>query len=210
MKKKLLILFGLLSLITIINTISCTKCGDSTVYKVVDVYLKQTGVQFNANNQSPDRLYYFDIFHDTIYYSFYGIYMEPDLQVASVGELKTSSFGLVSTSYACDPVPASTNDRIDDIKITADHDFDDTHPKGSNLAEYFDVVVTYYHTNTNEEKYDLIEYLKRKPIVPDQLVLILKMKPKQNTYLSFTVKYTQEGSGMSSKTVKFDAITLTQ
>jgi hypothetical protein len=172
--------------------------------------MKQTGVQFIANNQSPDRLYYFDIFHDSIYYSFYGIYMEPDLQVASIRGLKTPSFGLVNTTYACDPVLASTNDRINDIKITADHDFDDKHAKGSNLAEYFDVVVTYHHTNTNEEKYDLIEYLKRKPIVPNQLVLILKKKPKQNIYLSFTVNYSQEGVAMSSKTVKLNAITLTQ
>jgi len=209
MRKKILLVFGVMSLITIIGIVSCTKCGDTTVYKVVDLYLKQTGVQFNGGNQHPDRLYYYNIYKDSIYYSFYGIYIEPDLQVASL-DFKIPSFGLVSTAYACDPIPASTNDRITDIEIIADHDYDDSHPKGSNLAEYFDAVVTYHHTNTYEIKHDLKEYIDRKPIVPDQLVLILKVKPKQNTRLSFTLNYKQEGVSMDSKSVQFKSITLTQ
>jgi len=210
MQKKILYVFGIMILITIVGIVSCTKCGDSTVYKVVDLYMEQTGVQFNGNNQTPDRLYYYDIYKDSVYYSFYGIYIEPDLQIAAVRNLHSPSFGLVNTAYACDPIPATTNDRITDIEIIADQDYDDSHPKGSNLAEYFDVVVTYHHTNTYEIKHDLVDYLGRKPIVPDRLVLILKVKPKQNTRLRFTLNYKQNGVSMDSKSKNFKSITLTQ
>ncbi|MCK5857123.1 MAG: hypothetical protein KAG64_06510 [Bacteroidales bacterium] len=210
MKKKIATIFLLLSLMSIIGIISCSKCDNATVYEVVDIYFDPTGVQYNGNNLTPDRLYFFDIYHDTIYYSFYGIYMEPDLRATASLEKGFNNFGLISTAYACDPVPASTNDRILDIKLFADNDFDDAHPKGSNLADCFDIVVTYEHTNTIDVKYKLIDYLARKPIVPDRMVLILTTKPKQNTKLAITLKYIQEGHSFSSVEETFNSITLTQ
>jgi len=210
MKKKLLILFGLLSLITIINTISCTKCGDNTVYKVTDLFFEQTGVQFNSNNQHPDRLYFYDIRRDTLYYSFYGVFIEPRMQARALINPNFSSFGFINAAYACDPIPTTTNDRIKDIEITADKNFDDNHPKGSNLAEYFDIVVTYRHTKAFEIKYDLKKYLDRKPIVPNQMVLILKVKPKRDIKIAFSIKYLQDGALMNAKSIQFKSVTLTQ
>ena len=77
MRKKILYVFGVMCLVTFINTISCTKCGDTTIYRVGDIHISQIGAQYNANNQPPDKLYYYKIYSDSIYYSFYAIYMEP-------------------------------------------------------------------------------------------------------------------------------------
>ena len=207
MKKKLLILFGLFSLITIINTISCTKCEGGGTKKVIDIRAVMTGAQYSP--QDPNKMMYFDITNDTIYYSFLGIIIQPEMTTAS--NLNTyNSFGFINAAYACDPVIPTTNDKITQIEIVADQDYNDSHPKGSDLAEYFDVVVTYAHTNTYDEKYDLKEYLGRKPLVPDEMTLILKTKPKQDTKFVFTLNYKQDGVSFSSKKIVFDPVTVTQ
>ena len=186
MKKKLLILFGIFSLITTINTISCTKCEGGGTQKVVDLFIKMTGAQYSP--QDPDKMMYFNITNDTIYYSFLGILIQPEMTTAS--NLNTfNSFGFINTAYACDPVVQTTNDKITQIKIVADKDFDDSHPQGSDLAEYFDVIVTYAHTNTYDEIYDLKEYLGRKPLVPDEMTLILKSKWNSKHPLSDLAAY---------------------
>ena len=208
MRKKILFVFGVMSLITIIGIVSCAKCGDNTVYKVVDLYVYTTGVQYNP--QDPVKLYYWNIYSDTIYYSFFGIYIEPEIEAyASVSE-RLRSFGFVKSAYACDPIPSTTEDRITNIKITANRDYDDSHPKGSNLADYFDVIYSYHHTNTIDQKQDLLKYIAKKPIVPDYMVLILNKKPKYDNQFKFVFSYYQNGVSMDSVIVNFDSVTLTQ
>ena len=208
MTKRLMIIFALMISLTIASIISCDKCGDNKLYKVVDLYVEITGAQYNA--QDPVKVSYFNISNDSIYYSFFGIFIHPDLEAYAHHGEKPHYFSLIHNAYACDPQTATTEDHITNIEIIANQDYDESHPQGSNLADYFDIVVTYRHTNTINEIYSLQQYLARKPLVPDEMVLILNTKPKQDSKLTFTLKYYQEGVSFDSKVVTFDEITILQ
>ncbi|WP_260492034.1 DUF5034 domain-containing protein [Pseudoalteromonas maricaloris] len=60
----------------------------------------------------------------------------------SVAQLSAPSFefSLISTAYACSPVPPYTDEKITDINITSSAAFSDEFPAGSSLNEVFDIV----------------------------------------------------------------------
>lgn len=195
----------ILLLLSVIATESCRKCDNEQVYKVADLDFMVTGVQYNAN--ANPKIYYFLIENDSIFFSFYGIILEPVKQLYAACQLPRS-FGIINSAYACDPVLVSMKNRITDIQIITDKDYDDTHPKGSNIAEYFDIVVTYEHTNDYYSKYSLQEFLAKTPHVPDQMTLILNTEPKTDTKFNFKLRYFQEGSDLDSLEIDLGKITI--
>ncbi len=204
MKIKVTIVFIVFFISSILLTESCRKCEGSQVYKVVGLNFHVTGAQYDAN--SEPKMYYFDIYNDSIFFSFYGILLEPVKQLYAANYYP--SLSLINTTYACDPVLNTMENQIADIQIITDKDFDDSHPKGINIAEYFDIVVSYEHTNEYYTKYSLLDFLAKKPHVPDQMTLILNTKPKKDSEFNFHLMYSQEGSDLTSLDIDLGKITI--
>ena len=104
---------------------------------------------------------------------------------------------MISSAYACDPVPPKTNDNIENIEIFANKNFNSNHLIGENLAEIFDVIIYDSENEIYYEKFDLVTYLISKPKVPTEMTLILKESPIETSDFKFTVKYYQNGKDIN-------------
>ncbi len=97
------------------------------------------------------------------------------------------TFDLFPTAYACSPVEPYTEERITDIIITADVAFDEAHPAGSDLKDFFEI-----NPYMSGSTASVTEYLNRKPMVENaQLQLI--QSPDVSKNISFTITYHFEG-----------------
>lgn len=97
------------------------------------------------------------------------------------------SFDLFPSAYACSPVEPYTEERITDIIITSDVDFDETHPAGSDLKDYFEV---YPYLSGNAAT--VSEYLNREPNI-ENVQLHLNTAPDDTKNITFTITYHFEG-----------------
>ena len=206
MKKKGIAVLGFIVLISIIGTLSCRKCGPfPDRYKVIGMSAGLIHVKYDSS-ASPS-LVRTELGSDTISYANLGIGLSARMEEYFSFYQKINSFGIISTAYACSPGRPTSSDRVTKLEIYANKDFDATHTVGSNLAEYFDIFLTYYTGRVDTEfKQDLQSFVKSKPIVPDVMVLLLKKPPKNSSKLVFTVKYSQDGVSFSDYEIDLDSI----
>lgn len=104
------------------------------------------------------------------------------------------TFDLFPVAYACSPVEPYTEEKITNISITSDVDFDETHPAGSELKDFFEVL-PYLSGNAAT----VSEYLSRQPNVENAQLRLTKA-PDEKKKISFTITYSFEGK-LSQKLV---------
>jgi hypothetical protein len=110
-----------------------------------------------------------------------------------------SDFSLISSAYACDPVPPYSEEKITDIIVTANQDFDAIHLAGSKLNDLF--LVSKY---TYDTKYALEDYLKMHPNI-ENLEFSLISTPDIQQKIQFTITY--KYAGRLVKILKYDSPT---
>ena len=118
---------------------------------------------------------------------------------------KIQGFNFINTAYACSPKPPTTDDKITNIEIFSDNDFNADNLSGANLAALFDVTV-FEEFSSNSVKYDLNEYIATEPTVPRDLHLTLKKPPTSTSSHAFQVKYYQNGKDLNDFKFTTDSV----
>jgi len=115
--------------------------------------------------------------------------------------------GIISTAYACSPVPPSTVEKVTDIRVFCDQTIIDSYPENTNIASLFDIV---YLQDLSEMKQEPLEnFLAIEQTAVTNFTLILNIQPaQQNTYI-FRVEYEQDGIDMDSFSFTSESVTIT-
>lgn len=138
-----------------------------------------------------------EITENSVLYDTFSIFIEPQKETYFSVINKINSINLISSAYACSPIPPKTNDNIENIEIFANKEFNTNHPIGENLAKIFDIIIFDSENDLYYEKFDLETYLITKPKVPNEMTLILKDSPIETSDFKFTVKYYQNGKDVN-------------
>lgn len=137
--------------------------------------------------------------NDSILYSDLSISLNFSGQHYSILE---KTFDLFSAAYACSPVEPYTEEKITNISITSDVDFDETHPAGSELRDFFEVS-PYLSGNVAT----VSEYLSRQPNVENAQLRLTKA-PDEKKKISFTITYNFEGKLLQKLVYQTPAISV--
>lgn len=194
MKNKIL---GLLFLVFLILGSGLISCGDGFDCGPFNDKIKLTelsGVISEVVNFSEeDGIADFSGFDgDQIYYDRFAIRVEQDFESYSWND-KSWNFGLISTANACTPPIPRSEEIIDSVVITTNHDFNLDYPLGSDLSNVFDVIVYDEINDINFKKFDLNDFIATEPNVPFVWYLVLKEAPASATNFQFHVQYYQQG-----------------
>jgi hypothetical protein len=186
-KKVFTIFIGYFLLTVITGLISCDdNCGPfPNKFKVTSIDWNTYRVTLSADNIALSEI------TTGVAFNQFGIHLKPKTQ--SYFSFIINSCSLTTGLYACSPLEPTTDDKIIDIEITADKDFSNEYPQGTDLSGLFDIVISDWYRGIYADKYDLKEYLQTTPFVTQEMTLILKHAPQITDEYSFTVKYFQDG-----------------
>ncbi len=176
-----------------LSVVSCVDtCGGPypDKYKVIGLDWNTYEATYSESNNSLDLS---EILQNSVIYSKFSIVIYPIKEAYFSSLNNSNSISLISSAYACSPVPPETNDNLENIEIFANNDFNSTHLIGTNLADIFDVIIYDDENSIYYEKYDLETYLVTKPKVPTEMTLLLKVPPTETSDFIFTIKYYQNG-----------------
>ncbi|PQJ19572.1 hypothetical protein [Tenacibaculum sp. SG-28] len=105
----------------------------------------------------------------------------------------------VTSAYACDQAPPTTDEKITNIEIFANKDFNSVNEAGKNISHLFDVLVLeFFNGFPYYEKFDLKEYINSNPSTANELIFILKEAPEQTSSFQFEIKYYQNGIDLNN------------
>jgi hypothetical protein len=185
MNRKVCVVFVIYFLMTVTTgLISC--CGPfPDKFKVISIEWRTYKVTLTSDNIS------FSEISNIVAFNELGIYLKPKIQ-SFYSHLKRNN-NFITGLYACSENVLTTNDRITNIRITADKNFSNDYPSGDDLSDLFDIVIKDLSYNKVIERFDLREYIQTTPIVPSEMTLILKNAPDTIDEYQFTIQYFQEG-----------------
>tara|TARA_B100000809_G_scaffold63586_1_gene60301 strand:+ start:218 stop:850 length:633 start_codon:yes stop_codon:yes gene_type:complete len=138
-----------------------------------------------------------DIENNSVLFSEFSIRLsaESESYYASNRIMKTS---FILSSYACSPVLPKTDERITNIEIFANNDFNSVNIAGNNINHLFDVLVLDFFNSFPYNKFDLKEYINSNPSPAKELIFILKEGPEQTSNFEFEIKYYQNGVDLNN------------
>lgn len=193
MKNKLLILFGGFLLLFLIGLFSCVdNCGPfPNKYKIVGLNWVNYKAIYSEN--SDPRLSLNEIENDSVDYDSYSILIIPEQETFFAQNNNSWNFSWIQTAKACSPITPMTDEKIDRIFILSEKDFDPNHRSGTDLGEFFEIIIFDYANGIYHEKYSLEDYLATNPTVPNEMTLILKTQPAITTDFQFLVKFYTNG-----------------
>lgn len=193
MKKKLLFILMGSTIIFMFSLVSCEKCGPfADKFKVVGIDFSTISAVYDETAEW--ELERSEIKNDTVKHNFYSILIEPRIEAFFSLNKRTKTFNLINSAYACSPGYPETDEKIDDIIITAQLDFNEDYPAGDNLVDLFDVVVLDEANSIYYDKFTLSDYLSTKPSPPlNSMTLILNQTPDKSKRFAFKVEYFQDG-----------------
>lgn len=144
-------------------------------------------IYYDKIDEKPTLL---EIENDTVDYNEYSIFIVPK-QEMYFAQNNNYKFNIIKTANACSPIEPISEEKIDSIVILSDKNFDKKHLAGSNLSNIFDIVVL--TKNEGYKKYNLDDYVKTKPNIPNDLILILNKQPVTINKYEFLIKWYQNG-----------------
>jgi hypothetical protein len=188
MNKKVFTIFtGYILLTVTTGLISCVDdCGPfPDKFKVTSIDWNTYKVTLTTDNLTLSEI------TNGVTFNQLGIDLKPKTQ--TYFSFIINSLSLTTGLYACSPLEPTTDDKTIDIKITANKDFTEEYPQGTDLSGLFDIVISDWYRGIYADKYDLKEYLQTTPFVTQEMTLILKSAPQTTDEYRFTVKYFQDG-----------------
>jgi hypothetical protein len=142
----------------------------------------------------------------TVNYEEFYIYVRPEAAFFNPNRT-TSSFNVISKTYACDPVPPETDDRLLNLEITANRNFNAAYPQGVNLVDLFDVDASYLRSGV-QNQFSLAEFLAFDRKFPDAMTLRLREAPDAGEPFVFTLKFSIDGTDLDSYEFNTDAVAI--
>jgi len=193
MRKKIKFLFISYIAILFLGIVSCEDdCGGNSKYNITSLNWDTYRAVYSET--SEEKLKLSEINENSVLYNEYSILIttQTENDYSMINEI--NSFSFISSAYACDPVPPSTDDKIEKIEIFSNLDFNSNNLKGKNLVKLFDIIVKDYFKGIIYEKFDLSDYLATTPSVPsEEMILVLKESPEITADYEFIIKYYQNG-----------------
>jgi len=208
--KTIVSITGIAVLFTFI-TISCDAptdldCGPfPDKFRVTDFSTSIKNVTYYDSSSWSVQLS--DIQGDSIQFNKFAIQMYPVTEVYFSSVLERFNIQIIQKAYACSPIEPASDDKILDIQIYSDKDFNAEYPAGENLAELFKVYALYMRDGSR--RVDLVDFISEEPNAPDQLILLLSSGPSEATEFLFSVHYFQDGEKLNEFEFTTDPITIT-
>lgn len=191
-KKTLFIYISIIGISTIL-TVSCniigTDCGPftNTNYKITDFSTSLKQIVFTDPISQDVQLSSLE--KDTLEFSELAIHMIPETE--SYTAQAKFDFSFFETAYACSPPIPSSEDKITDVQIFSDKDYNTEFSSQNNLSRLFDIIVQY--PNRGKQRVSLSEFLTLNPEAPTKIILIPITAPSTTNSFQFTIKYFQDG-----------------
>ncbi len=181
-----------------ISVISCDDgCGgNASKYTITDFDWQQKKIE------NTDQGYQDYTIENEVNFDEYGIFITP---IKESYYASTFDFNIINKTYACSPVEPTTIDKITNIEIITNTNFDTTHLEGSNIVEYFDIAS--YLPDFNESNIE--DFLNLNQNQLNHFILILKQAPLTVGEMSFTIKITLNANDSEVFEFTTSAITIT-
>ena len=159
------------------------------VFRYVDLYWRNprtNKLMFEALSQDYDSFVYPS---DSL-----ALYFEaPDTALLFHSQVQNKfNFGFTMEAFACTQKRngwAGTRDQVDQIIVTSNYDFDETHDKNDNLSDIVDIFA--YNNTTGKNSWaKLNEFNLLSPYeAPARFYLLIKRKPTRSKVQQFVIKY---------------------
>ena len=192
----------LIAAITVLFTFFSTSCNTPTdlncgpfpdMFRVTDF---STSIKKVTHYDSSTRsIQLSEIQNNSIHFDEFAIEMYPVTEAFFSSVFNKINFQFIQSAYACSPINPVSDDKILDIQIYSDEDFNDEYTAGENLAELFEVYVLYMREGPR--RINLTDFIAEEPNVPDQLILLLRSGPSEASEVQFSVRYFQDGKKLS-------------
>ena len=205
MKRKIKFFIKSYIIILFLGIISCEDCGPfPNKYKVSSLSSESFQIEILNDNH---QIQLSEIENNSVLYNNYSIIMNAEMETYFAYEGKGMKNVFIESSYACSPAPPETDEKITNIEIFINNDYNSLNKSGQNIIRLFDVLVLNYNSNfPYYDKYDLMEYVNTNPNIARELIFILKEAPENNSNFKFEVKYYQNGIDLESYNFETDEI----
>jgi hypothetical protein len=149
-----------------------------------------TSFNWNVSNVEFTDTYYTsaDVTNNEVNYANFGIIITAEIEEYYSN---TINFGLTDKMYACSPIPPTTNDKITNIEVFVNQDFNADYLAESNMVEKFEV--GFVNENGDFNTMNLADSIQVNLNVRREIILLLNDAPLENGNFTFTVKITMEG-----------------
>jgi hypothetical protein len=196
MKKKIKFFITSYIVFLCFGIISCEDCGPfPNKFKITSFNSEILSIEIVNENYQIKLL---DIDNNSVLFSEFSIRLnaESESYYASNGIMKNS---FIMSSYACSPAPPKTDEKITNIEIITNNDFNSVNKAGNNISHLFDVLVLdFFNSFPYYKKFDLKEYINSNPSTANELIFILKEAPEQTSNFEFEIKYYQNGIDLNN------------
>jgi hypothetical protein len=99
------------------------------------------------------------------------------------------TFSIFSEAYACSPPIPYSDEKVDNIIIKSNKDYDQTHISGDNLADLFEIVIVDNFNSIHNNRMSLKAFLALRPNTKDELYLLLTKAPEKTDDFIFQIQY---------------------
>lgn len=210
MKKSIVVILVGYVIVVILGLLSCEEerdCGPfPDKFKLKALSWKIYKAVYSE--ESEEKLLLSEIENDTVDYNKFSIFITPIKDTYFSMVEKRFSFNLINCAYACSPIDPVTEERIDSIKITCNENFNENYPIGKDISGLFDVIVLDKISSLYYSKLLLSEYVNERPLVPDEITLMLNSPPDSTTDFEFTIQYYQDGIDLDYFEFKTDKVVI--
>jgi hypothetical protein len=191
MKNKILLLFLGYCFVLLFSAVSCIRCKSGKVadYKINGIILKLSDAKLQTD--SAKNWIFNNIEDSMVNFKNYAIQIIPNIVQLSATTNKIPSFSILPQAFACSPREGQILDRIENIKITCNKDFDELHPAGTDLKMLF-VVLADAPYSSSTEIISMSEFLTMKKMY-EKFYFLLKSPPSNSDDFEFRVELFVDG-----------------
>ncbi|MBC8345403.1 MAG: hypothetical protein ISR82_01810 [Candidatus Marinimicrobia bacterium] len=192
MIKKFLLIIIISFLPLFIGGISCDDCPESEDrFKVTSLIWGEWEASYSEN--ARPQLKFSEINNGSVRYNKFAIVNSVEKETYYSLSERLNQIFTTNTLLACQRPPPRTDEKLNDIKIFSNRDYNLDYLYNSNLADLFDVIISSWTTGESDVKYNLVDYLKSNPFVPNSMTLILREPPSSTNEFEFRVEYYLDG-----------------
>ena len=193
MKKKIKFFIRSYIIILFLGIISCEDDCEPFPNKFKISSLNSEILQIEVLNEKH-QIKLSEIENNSVSYEKYSIRITAEIETYFAYEESKMKNIFIENSYACSPAPPKTDEKITNIEIYTNNDYNSMNQSGQNINQLFDVLVlNHFSSFPYYENFDLIEYINTNPNIANELIFVLKEAPENNDNFIFEIKYYQNG-----------------
>jgi len=167
-----------------------------------------TSFNWDVSNVEFTNTYYIstEITNNEVNYANYGITVFAETEEYFS---KTFNLNLIEKGYAndCNVPPPTTNDKIVNIEVIVNQNFNAEYLLGSNMAGKFKV--GFVTEDDFFETMNLVDYIQSNPKVSREFILLLNDSPLEDGDYTFTVKISMNGKSLDYFEFTTNSMTIT-